>query len=341
VAVALTLLLFVLRTVDLAPAWERWLRAAGWLAVLAGSGIALTRRGAAARLAAATVARSGVITLALSIGTPASFAAALLHALVALPAVGLLWLWAAIPWSGYVRSARPGPPPLRSPGFWLLVVILAQAAGLPPTLGGVARSAMTGAMTSWPTADHLLRGPLLLADVATLIAGGALAADGRYVPPLRGRVGWVVSLGVALALCLPIVAPARLIGAWFAPAAAAATGTYSSPLALDGARAPALLSGLLAVVGCWALAQRLRGKEWLPGPGRTIMGAAALGWREWRRRWRRGGWSSAPATAAEALWRRLQASGERAMVILRPLEERYYAGAAVLLAVAIIYIIAR
>ncbi|HET7768678.1 MAG TPA: hypothetical protein VFN74_07865, partial [Chloroflexota bacterium] len=65
-----------------------------------------------------------------------------------------------------------------------------------------------------------------------------------------------------------------------------------------------------------------------------------LGWGAIRRRWRRsarGVWLAAGAVA----WVRLQRGVERLLWLLRPFEERYYAGTAVLLAVAIIFVLSR
>ncbi|CAA9281366.1 MAG: hypothetical protein AVDCRST_MAG77-3871 [uncultured Chloroflexi bacterium] len=340
-SVAAALLLAAFRTVDFLPQWGAWLRALGWLAVLTGSGIALTRRGLAVRLAAAGVGHVGVLFLAASVATTAAFTAVLLYELCVFMALGLLWLTAALPWGGHVRSNRPPPPPLRSPGFWLNALLLATAAGLPLTFGGLARTALSGALTAWPSGDQLLRIPLVLNDVVVLVAGSALLWNARYLPPLRGMGGWALVALVTLVVVAPVVAPAALIGSWYAPVAAEAAGTQSAALNLDAARVPTIPSMALGAIAVWALGRRLQGREWLPGLARAVIGVALLGGLELRRRWRRNGVSRGMGPAVDAAWLRFQALAERAMTVLRPVEERYYAGAAVLLGVAIIYIIGR
>jgi len=91
----------------------------------------------------------------------------------------------------------------------------------------------------------------------------------------------------------------------------------------------------------WALAQSLRGREWLPGPARAVAGVATFVWGERRRAWRKGREGSAPARATDAALRRIEAAAGQVVRLLRPLEERYYAAGAVMLAVALIYIIGR
>ena len=91
----------------------------------------------------------------------------------------------------------------------------------------------------------------------------------------------------------------------------------------------------------WALAQSLRGCEWLPAPARTLVGAAAFGWGAFWRASRRRDLSQAPEPAAGQTLNRVEAVAGGVMSLLRPLEERYYAAGAVILAVAIVYIFAR
>jgi len=208
-------------------------------------------------------------------------------------------------------------------------------------VGGLARSALTGAVTAWPAGDELLRVPLLVTDVAVLVAGSALLWSPRYLPPVRGAAGWLLCGVLWLAFCVPAMVPAVAIGSWAGPAMAEATGVTSVPVALDPARVPTVPSAALALLALWVLVQRLRGKEWLPGPARAVLGITALGWIAFRDRRRRRGLSSGPAALADRAWVRFQQGAERAMLVLRPVEERYYAGAAVLMAVAIIYVIGR
>jgi len=332
------------RTIELQGQWQGWLRLAGWIAALAGGAIALTRRRPAVALAAVFTAKAGVIFLAASIATPAAMAAVLLYELVTLPALGFLWLTAALPWGGHLRSRAPGgpaTPPLRTPGFWLNALLLGVAAGLPPTVGGIARSALTASMTSWPTGDQLIRVPLFIGDLAVLVAGGALLWSPRYLPPVRGVAGWGLCLVAAVALCGPLIAPGIVIGSWVGPAAGAAVGVAAAPLALDAARNPTLPSAFLVILMLWVLWQRLRGREWLPGLARALVGVVALGWLALGRRWRMRGLSRGPAILADRFWVWFQGASERVVLVLRLVEERYYAGAAVLLAVAMIYIVGR
>jgi hypothetical protein len=146
---------------------------------------------------------------------------------------------------------------------------------------------------------------------------------------------------IAAVVFAPAAAPSLLIGSWYAPAAAEAAGTQSAALNLDAARMPQTTSMVLGLVALWTLARRLRGREWLPSPALAVLGIALLGWLEVRRRWRGHGLARGPGVLTERAWLRFQEVAERAMAVLRPIEERYYAGAAVLLGVAIIYIIGR
>jgi hypothetical protein len=146
---------------------------------------------------------------------------------------------------------------------------------------------------------------------------------------------------VAALVIAPAVLPGRLLGRWFGPVAAAAAGPGTAPLTLDLSRLPPFLSGLLAVVALWVLVQRLRGREWLPGPVRSVVGVTTILVRIGSQEWRESGAGTASARLAWGAWERLQGASERVMGLLRPFEERYYAAAAVMVAVALIYIIGR
>lgn len=284
-ATALSMLFVTFRTVELAPVWQGELRAAGWFATLVGASVAISRRAPTVRLAAAAVTRAGAVFLAVSIATPAALGSALLYALVIESVLGFLWLTAAVPWSGQRSASRtPSEVPLRAPGFWVLALVVATAAALPPTVGGVARTALTTSVVAWPSGDQTLRLALFVGDAVTLVAGAAMLWDPRYLPPLRGRLGWIAVVFAALLLVGPIVAPERVIGIWLGPAAAEAGGTFGSPLSLDTARVPSIPSATLAAIALWILIQRIRRREWLPPLGRAVMGGLALLWIELRRR---------------------------------------------------------
>ncbi len=253
----------------------------------------------------------------------------------------------------YSPAGRPGSlvpltamsAPWKTPGFWVYALLLASAAGLPGTVGGVAGSAFLKALTSWPSGDLTLRVPPFLLDAATLAIGGGLLWGGHPLTArltrLTGGWGWLL-LALALGLLVgPAVAPVALIGEWFGPAGAAAAGTGTIPLSLELSARPPLLSAALGLAALWALVQRLRRREWLPGLVRALIGAAALAREGGYRAWRRSGDGGAPARGAGTFWTRLQGAAERTMETLRPFEERYYAPAAVMVAVALIYIIGR
>jgi hypothetical protein len=338
---ALYLLLIAFRTTtgDFAPAWQHSLAALGWLAALIGAGIALVRLSPPVRLAAVFAGRGGTILLAGSVATPAAMASSLLYLTTVLPALALLWLLAAAPMGERVQSRDRQV--WRQPGFWLNVLLLAIAAGLPLTVGGLGRNALVNNLTSWSVGDQLLRFPVVILDAATLVAGGAVLWRPRYLLPLRGTVGWiavVLASGVAI---VPALVPGVLVAPWFNTAATEVSGTLSTPLRLTEAWFPGPFPVAFSLLGIWVITQRIRRKEWLPGIGRTFMGAAALGWLALRRRWRQRGHSAAPAAAGDAVWRRIQQGAERVMATIQPFEERYYAGVAVLVAVAMIYIIGR
>ncbi|HEV2125737.1 MAG TPA: proton-conducting transporter membrane subunit, partial [Chloroflexota bacterium] len=319
------------------PSWQRWLAALAWVSAIVGAGIALARRSPCVRLSAVFVGHAGIVFLAGAAATPAAVAGSVLYLVTTLFLVALLWLLATNA-TGQRSRQRPSDV-ARTPGFWLQVILIASAVGLPFTVGGLARSAFVDALTAWPAGNQLHRFPLIIADGATLVVAASLLWDARYLLPLRGWSGWLGVATAALVLVLPTILPGPLIATWFDPAAAAASGTAAPPLALVATPSPFSIG--LGVLAFWILLQRIRNREWLPAVGHAFMGAAALGWLALRRQWRQRGWSAAPSVAGTLLWRRLQRSAERAMAFLRPFEERYYAGVAVLLAVAAIYIIGR
>jgi hypothetical protein len=352
IAIALQLLLVAFRTTDgqFTPGWQRALALGGWVAVLVSAGIALIRRGAPLRFAALFTGRSALVFLAASVATPAALAAGLLYVTLGVPALGLLWLLSRerpLPATVSGRqtptlpAARARRIDARTPGFWAHALLLASAAGLPFTLGGVATEALAGALISWPSGTGLNRLPPLIVGVTTLVVAAPLLWRPHRLSQLGGWRGWL-ALGVAVVLLIgPAINPPLAIGQWFGPAAAVAAGTSGAPLMLDVSRRPTVLSALLGLMAVWALVQRLRGREWLPAIARAALGAVALGWLEMRRRWRARGIGRAPAAVGETLWARAQGIADRGGALLRPLEERYYAATAVLLAVAVIYIVGR
>ncbi|HET7770873.1 MAG TPA: hypothetical protein VFN74_19020, partial [Chloroflexota bacterium] len=222
------LLLIAILAVEPDATWQGPLRALGWLAACVGGVVVLTRHRPAIALAAAWIARAGALFLAASIATPAAVTAAAAFTALPLVAHGALWLTAALPWGGHVRTRTIARPALRNPGFWINLLVLATAAGLPPTVGGTVRALLAGALTSWPSGDQLLRVPLVLADLATLIAGSALLWSPRYLPPLDGRRGWAAVVALGGVLVLPALAPQWLLSPWLDPAAAALAGTSVS-----------------------------------------------------------------------------------------------------------------
>jgi len=177
--------------------------------------------------------------------------------------------------------------------------------------------------------------------MTTLIAGSALLWEPRYSPPVRGAWGWIAAASLGIALIVPALAPQLLVSPWLDPAAAAAVRTTASPLHFTGPVLPSVPGVLLLLLGTWALVQRLRGREWLPPLVLTLLGALALAWGGVRRRWRRRGLNRAPAALASAAWNQAERGADRMLMLLRPFEERYYAGTAVLLAVAIIFVVGR
>jgi hypothetical protein len=98
---------------------------------------------------------------------------------------------------------------------------------------------------------------------------------------------------------------------------------------------------VLGALAVWALVQWWRRKEWLPDVVRALLGAIALAWSGAVKAWRRRGLARAPGAIADGLWQRLEAAAEAVMSVVRPLEERYYAAAAVMAAVALFYVIGR
>ncbi|HEX2035965.1 MAG TPA: hypothetical protein VHS99_17430 [Chloroflexota bacterium] len=238
-----------------------------------------------------------------------------------------------------VAPADPRQRLRRSPSFWLLALLLASAAGLPGTVGGVANSALVTALTSWPSGDLTLRVPPAVLDAMTLAIGGSLLWNRRRRRLLDGRWGWLLLALAASVLVGPALLPNQLIGQWFGLPAAVATGTGSAPLRFDLARFPPVLSTLLGLVAVWSLVQRLRGREWLPGVARAVLGTAALVWVGAYRAWRRQ--EPLAGLSADTLFHRLQGGADRLMAVLRLLEERYYAAAAIVAAVALIYFIGR
>ncbi len=340
-ALALRLLLVVFQVTagSFASSWQHWLALAGWLAVAGGIGVVLLRRGQPTRLASLAAGRAGFSFLAAAIATPGSMAAALLYATLALPPLSLLWLLSLAP-------SPAGPPRRRdtalwkTPGFWIVALLLASAAGLPGTVGGLAKGALIGTLTAAPAGNPWLRLPPFLLDGATLIAGSRLLWRPHALTHLESRWGWALLALAVLVLAGPFLAPALAIARWFGPAALAAAGTANVPLAFEVSRVPSALSLLLGGVALLALVQRIRGREWLPGPVLALLAVGFVHWEEARRRGRRERAGAAPAMAG-AVWQRASGTVGRVVSLLRPLEERYYAAAAILLAIALIYVVAR
>lgn len=341
VALALRLLLVVFQVTagSFSPSWPYWLSLSGWLAVAGSIGVLLRRRGQPTRLAALAAGRAGFAFLAAAIATPGSMVAALLYTTLALPPLSLLWLLS-------LASSPPGQLRRReaalwkTPGFWIAALLLAAAAGLPGTVGGLAKGALIGTLTATPAGNPWLRLPPLLLDGATLIAASRLLWQPHALTRLGSRTGWAL-LALAMAVLIgPFLVPSLAVARWFGPAALAAAGTANVPLAFEVSRVPSALSLVLGVVALLALVQRIRGREWLPGPVLALLAVAFVQWEEARRRWRRRGWPT-HTTRAGALWQRAGQVAEHAVSLLRPLEERYYAAAAILLAIALIYVVAR
>lgn len=340
VAFALLLVAFRLSGEQLAPGWQRLLIAAGGMTTVVGASAAFLRRAPALRLAALFGGRAGLLFQAAGVATPASMAAALLYFTLALPVLGVLWLLAMSP--GSSRTAHHAPWGARlTPGFGVTVLLLASAAGLPGTVGNLSTEALVRALTSSPAGHPWLRLPPLLLDVATLAAGSRLLWRAQPLSTLHGPAGWLLLVVTVALLIGPVATPGWAIDSWLGPAAAVAAGTGLAPLILEVSPRPSLVMMLVAAIAAAALWQRLHGREWLPAPARTMLGAVALVAVAVRRRWRRAGLAAAPANAGSAAWRRLQRSSARLVAFLQPIEERYYAAAAVTVAVALIYIIGR
>ena len=343
--VALDLLLLANRLAGDQPVgvWRPALLAAiGWWTVLACAGVAITRRAPPVRLAALAVGRAGLFFLASAVGTAPALAAAVLYTLSLLILLGLMWLLSALHRAPHGSPVRPaGSSRGRTPAFWATSLLVASAAGLPGTVGGLAKGALVGAFAGGPGGSQLLRLAPLALDAAVLVVGGTLLWHGRHLAWPTGVTGWVAFVVAALATSGPVAAPNLLIGRWFGPAAAVALGTGGAPLTLEVSRQPSLFSWILGLMALWVLVQRLRGREWLPRGGRVLLAALTLAWSAMRQRWRievlgRGG-GARLVPPWPAIGRGLQWS----YGILRPLEERYYAAAAVLLAVALIYALGR
>ena len=260
----------------------------------------------------------------------------------------------------------------RSAGPWLVVLVVATAAGLPGTIGGLAADTYLSALTASNDAGWWLRLAALVLDTATIGAGGAVLASGitaalsarmararpidhaidAWAPPddawrNRGTVGDVVRdllpwLGVAVgiaAVVAPALLPVTFVGPWFAPVSVVVAGTTSPPRLVDAFRIASPDRIVLTIAAAIALYRTQRGEEMLPAPARALIGIAVL--------------LANPVMAiarggSRYVYARIvdgasvfYALRERATAVARLVEERYYTAVAVVVVIVLLYSVGR
>ena len=260
----------------------------------------------------------------------------------------------------------------RSAGPWLVVLVVATAAGLPGTIGGLAADTYLSALAASNDAGGWLRLAALVLDTATIGAGGAVLASGitaaltarmARARPIdhaidawalpddawrkRGNVGDVLRvllpwLGVAVgiaAVVAPALLPATFVGPWFAPVSVVMAGTTSPPRLVDAFRIASPDRIVLTIAAAIALYRTQRGEEMLPAPARALLGIAVV--------------LALPVVRIaqggyQVLYERVRGGAsrlgqwsERATAIARLVEERYYTAVAVVVVIVLLYSVGR
>lgn len=218
--------------------------------------------------------------------------------------------------SARVRAAASGPTLIdlrldawRSAGPWFVVLVVATAAGLPGTIGGLAADTYLSSLAASNDAGGWLRIAALILDTATIGAGGAVLASGigrafaarmaqsrpidhaidawtasdeawrtrgTFSDALRDLLPWLgVSVGIA-AVVAPAILPMTFVAPWFAPVSVAMAGTTTPPRLVDAFRIASPDRLVLTVAAAIALYRTQRGDEMLPAPARAVLGIAVL-----------------------------------------------------------------
>ena len=260
----------------------------------------------------------------------------------------------------------------RSAGPWLVVLVVATAAGLPGTIGGLAADTYLSALAASNDAGWWLRIAALVLDTATIGAGGAVLASGitaaltarmararpidhaidAWAPPddawrNRGTVGDVLRdllpwLGVAVgiaAVVAPALLPVTFVGPWFAPVSVVMAGTTSPPRLVDAFRIASPDRIVLTIAAAIALYRTQRGEEMLPAPARALLGITVLLALPVVRI-ARGGYQFLFERVRDGA-SLLYEWSERATAIARLVEERYYTAVAVVVVIVLLYSVGR
>lgn len=267
----------------------------------------------------------------------------------------------------------------RSAGPWLVVLVVATAAGLPGTIGGLAADTYLSALAASSDAGWWLRLAALTLDTATIGAGGAVLAaginaalatriararpvghapagdhaiDGGWSRPddtwrrrgtaldaLLETMPWLVAATGIAAVVAPALLPATFVGPWFAPVSVVMAGTSSPPRLVDAFRVASPDRIVVTIAAAIALYRTQRGEEMLPALARAFLGMAVLLANPVVGLARRG--IQSWGTVSAGLVRALAAQGERATAVARLVEERYYTAVAVVVVVVLLYSVGR
>jgi hypothetical protein len=260
----------------------------------------------------------------------------------------------------------------RSAGPWLVVLVVATAAGLPGKVGGLAADTYLSALAASNDAGGWLRLAALILDTATIGAGGAVLAAGmnsarlvrtartRPIDPeygawlapsdawrtrrtvgdaIRDVLPWLgVAIGIA-GIVAPAFLPVTFVSPWFAPTSVVMAGTSSPPRLVDAFRIASPDRIALAIAAAIALYRTQRGEEMLPAPARAMLGIAVLVANPVFR----------VARVGQVLGRRLVLAGDTVFQgwiasltsSVRLVEERYYTAVAVVVVIVLLYSVGR
>ena len=275
------------------------------------------------------------------------------------------------------RVSVAGSPDLRldawrNAGPWLVILVVATAAGLPGTVGGLAADTYLSALAAASDAGGWLRVAALVLDTATIGAGGAVLAAGintalvarmaKSRPPendfgvwpvpdeswrTRSTFGEVITeflpwLGVAIgiaAIVAPALLPNTFVSPWFAPISVVVAGTSSPPRLVDAFRIASPDRIVLTIAAAVALYRTQRGDEMLPGPARALLGISVLLFNPVIRAVQFGlGTLRLVRVLAVSL---ILGWVERTTSVVRLVEERYATAVAVVVVIVLLYSVGR
>lgn len=313
--------------------WTYLVGGTGAVTMLLGAWLAFRQAGLKRILAYSTVSALGTLMLLLGLATAAAVTAALVFFLAHVLYKGSLFLAAGNveheAGTGDVRELGGLGRRMQATAL-TAVTAAALMAGLPPTLGFIAKESALAAVLEWPLAGPLATAVLLAASALIIAAAGLVAVrpflggarahlDGVHEAPLAMLVGPTALAGGGLLLGLFPQAAGPLVAG-----AANAVASAGRPVHLElwhGWNLALLLSAVSLVAGVLLYAAGRRAGSGLPvdPPGRFSPAAwyraaleATLGFAALQTRWLQSGFlrayllivfAAAAALLAIAMWR--------------------------------------